>query len=85
MLTLALKNKRYKKRSIHPVKTISHCQKMDKLEKQETAKSTPVVKNKLNEWCKPLADFVPKLIKSAVNKTFTKVKNSILSLYNGAE
>ena len=49
------------------------------------AKSIPVVKNKLNEWCDWRVDYEPKPIKTEVIKTFSKVKNCILSLYDGTK
>ena len=56
---------------------------MYKLEEQGMTKSRPVVKNKLNELYDWLLDYVPKPIKSAVSKAFSKVKASILNLYDG--
>ena len=58
---------------------------MDEFEKEEMKKSRPVVRNRLNEWHDWLFDYVPKPIKSAVNKAFLRTKNSILRLYDGAK
>ena len=55
---------------------------MYKLEEQEIAKSRPGVKNKSKEVYKWLLDYVPKPIKSAAGKAFSKLKSSILSLYD---
>ena len=68
-----------------PVKVISSPQEMDEFEKEEMKKSRPVVRNRLNEWHDWLFDYVPKIIKSAVNKAFSRTKNSILGLYDGAK
>ena len=43
-----------------------------------------MVKSKLNEWYNWLVDFVPKPIKSVINKGFSIVKN-IINLYNGSK
>ena len=48
-------------------------------------KSKPVVKNRLSKWYDWLVDYVPKPIKNAVSKAFSRVKNSILRLYDGAK
>ena len=58
---------------------------MDEFEKEEIEKSRPVVKNRLNEWYDRVVDYVPKPIKSAVRKAFSRAKNSILRLYDGAK
>ena len=55
---------------------------MDEFEKEEMKKSRPVVKNKLNEWYDWMIDYVPKPIKNVVSKAFSRVKNSILGLYD---
>ena len=44
-----------------------------------------MVKSKLSEWYNWLVDFVPEPIKSAINKSFSTVKNIILNLYNGSK
>ena len=49
------------------------------------AKIRSVIKNKLNEGNDCLLDYIPKQIKSAVWKAFSKVKKSILSLYDGSK
>ena len=48
-------------------------------------KSRPVVKNNLNEWYDWLADYIPKPIKSVVDKGFSEVTKSILSLHSIAK
>ena len=48
-------------------------------------KSRLVVKNRLNEWYDWLVDYVPIPIKSAVSKAFSRAKNSILGLHDGAK
>ena len=68
-----------------PVKIISSPQEMDEFEKEEMKKSRPVVRNRLNEWHDWLFDYVPKPIKSTVNKAFSRTKNSILGLCDGAK
>ena len=68
-----------------PVKTVSSPQEMDEFEKEEMKKSRSVVKNRLNEWYDWLVDYVPKPIKNAISKAFSRVKNSILGLYDGAK
>ena len=73
------------RRSVLPVKIIPSHQEMDELEKKEMKKSRPVVKNKLSQlYCK-LIDYIPKPIKKAVDKVFSRMKNSIMSLYDGAQ
>ena len=39
----------------------------------------------LNEWYDWLVDYVPKPIKKTVSKAFSRAKNSILGLYDGAK
>ena len=58
---------------------------MDEFEKEEMKKGRRVVKNRLNEWYDWLFDYVPKPIKNAVSKAFSRAKNSILGLYDGAK
>ena len=48
-------------------------------------KSRPAVKNSLNAGYDWLVNYVPKPIKNAVNKAFSRAKNSILGLYDGAK
>ena len=48
-------------------------------------KSRPVVNNKLNKWHDWLIDYVPKPIRNAVSKAFSRTKNNILRLYDGAK
>ena len=73
------------RRLVLSVKTISSPQEMDEFEKEEIKKSMPVVKNRLNEWYDWLVDYVPKPIKNAVSKAFSKANNSILGLYDRAK
>ena len=58
---------------------------MDQFEKEEMKKSRSVVKNRLNDWYDWLVDSVPKPIKNAVSKAFSRAKNSILRLYDSAK
>ena len=44
-----------------------------------------MVKNGLHEWYDWLVDYVPKPIKNAVSKAFSRAKNSTLRLYDGAK
>ena len=44
-----------------------------------------MVKNELNQWYDWLVDYVPKLIKNVVGKAFSRAKNSILRLHDGAK
>ena len=74
-----------KKKPALPVKIISSPQEMDEFEKEEMKKSRLVVKNRLNKWYDWLVDYVPKPIKNVVSKSFSRAKNSILSLYDGAK
>ena len=48
-------------------------------------KSRPVVKNRSNEWYDWLVGYVPKPMKDTVCKAFSRAKNSILGLYDGAK
>ena len=68
-----------------PVKIVSSPHEMDEFEKKEMKKSRSLVKNRLNEWYDWLVDYVPKPIKNAVSKAFSRAKNSILGLYDGAK
>ena len=67
------------------VNIVSGSEEMDEFEKMEIKKSRPVVKNRLNEWYDWLVDYVPKPIKNAISKAFSRAKNSILGLYDGAK
>ena len=49
------------RRPVLPVKMISSPQEIDEFEKEEMKKGRPVVKNKLNEWCDSLVDYLPKI------------------------
>ena len=68
-----------------PVKIISSPQEMDEFEKEEMKKTRPVVESRLIRLHKWLDDYVPKPFKKAVKKSFLKMKNSIMSLYDGAK
>ena len=61
-----------KRRPALPVKIIPSPQEMDEFEKKEMKKSRPMVKNKLNEGCDWLIDYVPKPMKKVVSKAFFK-------------
>ena len=43
-----------------------------------------MVNNKLNKWHDWLIDYVPKPIRNAVRKAFSRTKKIILRLYDGA-
>ena len=58
---------------------------MDEFEKQEMKKTRPVVKNKLCELYHQLIDYVQRPIKNAIRESFLRMKNSIMSLYDGAK
>ena len=77
-------SKEKKRRPLLPVKIIPGPQEKDEFEKEEIEKSKPVVKYRLNELYDWLLDYVPKLIKNAVSKAFTRAKNSILRVHDGA-
>ena len=68
-----------------PVKIVSSPHEMDEFEKKEMKKSRSLVKNRLNEWYDWLVDYVPKPIKNAVSKAFSRANNSILVLYDRAK
>ena len=72
------------RRPVLPVKIIPSLQEMDEFEKEEMKKSRPVVKNRLSELYDQLIDYIPKPIKKAMDKVFLGMKNSIMSLYDGA-
>ena len=84
MPTPAPRSKRKESRPVRPVKIIPSLQEMDEFEKEEMKKSRPVVKNRSNKWYDWLVDYVPKPIKNTVCKAFSRAKNSILGLYDGA-
>ena len=81
----AARSKRKERRSISPVKIIPSPQEVDELEKEEIKKSRAMVKDKPNEWYDWLIDYLPKPIKKAVSKVFSRAKNNILGLYDGAK
>ena len=58
---------------------------MDEFEKEDMKKSKPVVKNRLNEWYDWLVNYVPKPIKNAASKVFSRVIKNMLGLYDGAK
>ena len=66
-------------------KIIPSPQEMDEFEREEMKKGRPVVIYRLNKWYDWLVDYVQKSIKNSISKTFTKAKNSILRLYDGAK
>ena len=68
-----------------PEKIVSSPHEMDEFEKKEMKKSRSLVKNRLNEWYDWLVDYVPKPIKSAVSKAFSRAKSGMLGLYDGAK
>ena len=72
-----------KRRPVLPVKMIPGPQEFGELEREEMKKGGPVIKNKLNECYDWLVDYVPKPIKKAVSKSFSRAKNSILGLHDG--
>ena len=76
---------RKKRRLALPVKITSSPQEMGEFEKEEMKKSRPVVKNRLNECYDWLVDYVPKPVKNAVSKAFSRANNSTLGLYDGAK
>ena len=57
-------------------------QEMDIFVQQETSKSRPQVKGKLNKWYDWLINHVPKPIKNDVNKAFKTFKDKVMGLYN---
>ena len=85
MPTPTRRTKGKKRRPLLPVKIILGPQEMDEFEKEDIEKSKPVLKNRLNEWSDWIIDYVPKPIKNAVCKAFSRAKNSILRLYDGAK
>ena len=55
---------------------------MDIFEQQETSKSHPQVKSKLNKWYDWLINHDPKPIKDGASKAFKTFKDKIMGLYN---
>ena len=68
-----------------PVKIISSPQEMGEFEKEEMKKIRPVVESRLSRLHKWLEYYVPKPFKKAVKRSLLKMKNSIMSLYDGAK
>ena len=85
MPTPTLRSKGKKRRPVITVKIIPSPQEMDEFQKEEMKKKTPVGKNKLNQWYDWLVDYVPKLIKNVVGIAFSRAKNSMLRLHDGAK
>ena len=85
MPTLASRSKGTERRPVLPVKIIRSPQEMDELGKEEMKKTRPVVKSRLSELYDWLLDYVPRPFKKAVKKSFLRMKNSIMSLYDGAK
>ena len=79
------RSKQKERRPVPPIKIIPSPQEMDEFEKEEIKKSRAMVKNKPNKWYDWLIDYVPKPIKKAVSKAFSRVKNSMLGLHDGAK
>ena len=73
------------RRPVLSVKMTPDPQEMGELEREEMKKGGPVIKNKLNEWYDWLVDYVLKPIKKAVSKSFSRAKNSIIGLHDGAK
>ena len=69
------------KKSLGKVILLPKPESMDIFEQQEMMKNRSVVKNKLNEWYDWLVGYVPKPIKEPVGNAFSKVKNSVMKLY----
>ena len=57
-------------------------QEMDIFEQQETSKSRPQVKTKLNKWYDWFINHVPKPIKDGASKAFETFKDRVMGLYN---
>ena len=68
-----------------PVNIISSPQEMGEFEKEEMKKIRPVVESRLSKLHKWLEYYVPKPFKKAVKRSLLKMKNSIMSLYDGAK
>ena len=73
------------RRLVLPVKIIPSPQGMDEFGKEDMKKSRPVIKNRLSELYDQLIDYVPKPIKNTIRESFLRMKNSIMSLYDGAK
>ena len=84
MATPPARAKGKERRLVIPIKIIPNPQEMDEFEKEEMKKSRLVVKNKLSKLYDQLIDYIPKPIKKTVDKVFLWMKNSIMSLYDGA-
>ena len=68
------RNKSKEGRPAFPVKIIPSPQEMDEFEKEEMKKSRPVEESGLSRLHKWLDDYVPKPIKKAVDKFFSRAK-----------
>ena len=68
------RNKSKEGRPAFPVKIIPSPQEMDEFEKEEMKKTRPVVESRLSWLHKWLDDYVPKPIKKAVDKFFSRAK-----------
>ena len=68
-----------------PVNITSSPQEMGEFEKEEMKKIRPVVESRLSRLHKWLEYYVPKPFKKAVKRSLLKMKNSIMSLYDGAK
>ena len=68
------RNKSKEGRRAFPVKIIPSPQEMDEFEKEEMKKSRPVEESGLSRLHKWLDDYVPKPIKKAVDKFFSRAK-----------
>ena len=73
------------RRPVLTVKMIPGPQEMDEFEREEMKKGRLVVKNQLNECYDWLVDYAPKPIKNTISKAFSRAKNSIHRLYDGAK
>ena len=73
------------RRPVLTVKMIPGPQEMDEFESEEMKKGRLGVKNQLNEWYDWLVDYAPKPIKNTISKAFSRAKNSIHRLYDGAK
>ena len=85
MPTLPLRASRKERRPALLVKIIPSSQEMDEFEKEEMKSSRPVVESRLSRLHKLLDDYVPKLIKKAVDEAVLRLKNTISRLYDGAK
>ena len=57
-------------------------QEMDIFEQQETSKSRPQVKSKLNDWYDWLVNHIPNTAKDDASRTFKTFKDKIMGLYD---